>query len=54
MSDSRPVQDRAVITDAELRAKIAEALADPRAYVPAKLVFDRLEQKHAARGSMDR
>jgi antitoxin ParD1/3/4 len=35
--------------DAVMRARIEEALADPRPAIPAEEVFARLERKHAAR-----
>ena len=41
-------RERAAL-DAVMRAKVAEALGDPRPPIPADEVFRRLEEKHAAR-----
>ena len=45
----RALDRETVALEAVMRARIAEALADPRPDIPAEEVFRRLEQKHAAR-----
>jgi hypothetical protein len=47
-------ENTSAVSEAAFRERIAEALADRRAAIPADVVFERLERKQAARAGANR